>query len=81
MANHQGQSAGGADVLSLGLALAAYLWRSNRRLRELTRLNLEAQTALEVTAAASTTVGLIITDEFTLIKRANPAMTAMLLAG
>jgi diguanylate cyclase (GGDEF)-like protein/PAS domain S-box-containing protein len=78
--DHQGQILLVALMsLSLGLALAAYLWRSNRRLRELTRLNLEAQTALEVTAAAfNSQVGLIITDEFTLIKRANPAMTAIL---
>ena len=65
--------------LALGLTLAAYLWHSNRRLRELTRLNIEAQTGLEVTAAAfNSQVGLVITDEATLVKRANPAMAAIL---
>ena len=55
------------------------LWHSNRRLRELTRLNIEAQTGLEVTAAAfNSQVGLVITDEATLVKRANPAMAAIL---
>jgi diguanylate cyclase (GGDEF)-like protein/PAS domain S-box-containing protein len=59
--------------------LLAYLWRSNRLLRELTDLNREAQTALELTAAVfNSQVGLILTDEHACIQRANPAMTEML---
>jgi diguanylate cyclase (GGDEF)-like protein/PAS domain S-box-containing protein len=68
----------GAVLMAFGLAMLAFLWRSNRRLKELTRLNREAQTALEVTAAAfNSQVGLIVTDELTCIKRANPAMSSI----
>jgi diguanylate cyclase (GGDEF)-like protein/PAS domain S-box-containing protein len=66
-------------LFAAGLGLAGYLWRSNRRLRELTRINMEAQANLEITAAAfNSQVGLIVTDEITRIHRANAAMTAML---
>ena len=66
-------------ALTLGLGLSTYLWRSNLRLRELTRLNREAQSGLEVMAAAfNSQVGLIVTDELTRIQRANRAMTDML---
>ncbi len=66
-------------ALALGLTLSIYLWRNNRQLRKLTRINREAQTSLEVTAAAfNSEVALIVTDELTQIKRANPAMHFML---
>jgi len=65
--------------LLLGLALAAYLWRSNRRLLELTRQNREAQTSLELSAAAfNSQIGLIVTDGMTRIQRANAAMADIL---
>jgi diguanylate cyclase (GGDEF)-like protein/PAS domain S-box-containing protein len=78
--DHQGEIAVGALMaLLLGLGLAGHLWRSNRRLRELTQLNKEAQTSLEIAAAAfNSEVGLIVTDEATQIRRANPAMVALL---
>jgi diguanylate cyclase (GGDEF)-like protein/PAS domain S-box-containing protein len=78
--NHLGEIAVVALVaLLLGMGLAGYLWRSNRRLRELTRLNQEAQTSLEIAAAAfNSEVGLIVTDEVTQIRRANPAMVTLL---
>ncbi len=61
------------------VAVLAYLWRSNRLLSELTNLNREAQTSLELTAAVfNSQVGLIVTDEHACIQRANPAMTAIL---
>jgi diguanylate cyclase (GGDEF)-like protein/PAS domain S-box-containing protein len=62
-----------------GVGIAGYFWSSNRRLRELTKQNLEARTGLEVAAAAfNSQVGLIITDAQTRIRRANPAMARML---
>ena len=69
----------GVLLLSLALAMMAYLWRSNHRLKELTRLNREAQTSLELSAAAfNSQVGLIVTDGLTCIQRANPAMASIL---
>ncbi|WP_223907204.1 EAL domain-containing protein [Rhodoferax lithotrophicus] len=69
----------GALLLSFGLLMLAHLWRSNQRLKELTHLNREAQTSLELTAAAfNSQVGLIVTDGLTRIQRANPAMTSIL---
>jgi diguanylate cyclase (GGDEF)-like protein/PAS domain S-box-containing protein len=69
----------GVVLLMLGLAVLVKLWRSNLRLRELTRLNQEAQTSLELTAAAfNSQVGLIVTDALTRIQRANPAMVTLL---
>ena len=66
-------------LLAGGLGMSAYLWRSNRRLRELTQLHAQAQAGLEVAAAAfDSQVGLSVTDAHTRIKRANPAMTRML---
>lgn len=69
----------GVLAAALVVAMAAYLWRSNRLLRELTDLNREAQISLELTAAVfNSQVGLIVTDERTCIQRANPAMAAIL---
>ncbi|MDD5479584.1 EAL domain-containing protein [Rhodoferax sp.] len=70
----------GLSLVSLfWTALLIYFWRSNRRLKELTRLNRESQTSLELTAAAfNSQVGLIVTDELTRIQRANPAMAFIL---
>ncbi len=69
----------GVLVAAAVVAVLAYLWRSNRLLSELTNLNREAQTSLELTAAVfNSQVGLIVTDEHTRIQRANPAMMAML---
>jgi len=66
-------------LLTAGLGLAVYFWRSNRRLRELTRVNQEAQASLQVAAAAfESQIGLIVTDEQSRILRANPAMAQML---
>lgn len=66
-------------LLALGLTLVVYLWRNNRRLRHLTQLNHEAQTSLELAAAAfSSEVGMIIADDGTRIRGANVAMTALL---
>jgi len=66
-------------VAALVVALMAYLWRSNRLLSELTDLNRDAQTSLELTAAVfNSQVGLIVTDEHACIQRANPAMTSIL---
>lgn len=78
--NNQGEIAVAALVaLLLGLGLAGHLWRSNHRLRDLTRLNKEAQTSLELAAATfNSEVGLIVTDELTRIQRANVAMATML---
>lgn len=75
--DHQGKIAALASALLLaGAGVALYFWRSNRRLRELTRVNQEAQASLVVAAAAfESQIGLIVTDEQTRIKRANPAMT------
>lgn len=65
--------------LLIGLGLSIHSRRNSRRLRELTRLNQEAQVDLEVMAAAfNSQVGLIVTDERAIIKRANRAMTDML---
>jgi diguanylate cyclase (GGDEF)-like protein/PAS domain S-box-containing protein len=78
--NYQGEIALIALVLLLlGLSLAAYLWRSNRRLLELTRQNREAQASLELSAAAfNSQIGLIVTDGVTSIQRANAAMADIL---
>jgi len=66
-------------LMAAGLLLVVYFWRSNARLRELTQINQQAQSALEVAAAAfDSQVGLIVTDEFTRIRRANRAMLALL---
>ncbi|MBP9147979.1 MAG: EAL domain-containing protein [Rhodoferax sp.] len=66
-------------LLVTGLTMAAYFWRSNRRLRELTRVNQEAQASLEVAAAAfDSQVGLVVTDDVACIKLANQAMSALL---
>lgn len=66
-------------LLALGLGLVVYLWHTNRRLRHLTQLSHEAQMSLELAAAAfNSEVGMIVTDEVTRIRRANPAMTALL---
>ncbi len=66
----------GLALLGVGLVVVGVLWRRNRYL---TALNNEAQTALELAAAAfNSQVGLIVTDINTCIKRANPAMAAML---
>ena len=78
--DHSGKVALLTAALLIGmLLLAVYFWQSTRRLRELTRVNREAQTGLEIAAAAfESQVGLIVTDELTRIQRANAAMTAML---
>ncbi len=61
------------------LGLLGWMWRSNRRLRDMTRLYRQAQPGLQVTAAAfSSQVGLIVTDEQTRIVRANQAFCDML---
>lgn len=66
-------------LLALGLSAVIFLWRTNRRLRHLTQLNHEAQTSLELAAAAfNSEVGMVVTDEATRIRRANAAMTALL---
>jgi diguanylate cyclase (GGDEF)-like protein/PAS domain S-box-containing protein len=74
-------------LIKIILALAAIavllallkVWRSNVRLRELTRLSRVTQSDLELTAAAfDSQVGLIVTDELTQIRRANHAMTWVL---
>lgn len=77
--NHQAEITVSALVaLALGLALAAYLWRSNRRLYELTRINSEAQTSLEIAAAAfNSDIGLVVTDQLTHIQRSNEAMATL----
>ncbi len=78
--NHQAEiTLVALSSLLLGLSLAAYLWRSNRRLLELTRQNREAQTSLELSAAAfHSQIGLVVTDGSTRIQRANSAMTDIL---
>jgi len=78
--DHQGKVAMLAGLLlTAGLGLAVYFWRSNQRLRELTRVNLEAQASLVVAAAAfESQVGLVVLDDFTRVKRANAAMAALL---
>ncbi len=66
-------------ALVLVLGVASYLWRSNRELRRSTSLLSEAQARLEVTSAAfDSQVGLIVTDPFTHIVRANAALCEML---
>ena len=66
-------------LLLIGVTMAVYFWRSNRRLRELTRATHEAQASLEVAAAAfDSQVGLVVTDEMARIKLANKAMSALL---
>ncbi|MDD2881812.1 MAG: GGDEF domain-containing protein [Rhodoferax sp.] len=66
-------------LLLLGLSFVVYLWRTNRRLRHLTQLSGEAQTSLELAAAAfNSEVGMVVTDEFTRIRRANSAMATLL---
>lgn len=61
------------------MGMTLHFWQSTRRLRELTRVNREAQADLEVAAAAfESQIGLIVTDQLTRIQRANTAMTAML---
>jgi diguanylate cyclase (GGDEF)-like protein/PAS domain S-box-containing protein len=70
----------GAAVLAIGALLVLLkLWRSNRRLLELTRLSRLTQSDLELTAAAfDSQVGLVVTDELTRIRRANSAMAWVL---
>lgn len=76
--NHQAEITVSALVaLALGLGLAGYLWRSNRRLHELTRINSEAQTSLEIAAAFNSDIGLIVTDQLTHIQRSNEAMATL----
>jgi diguanylate cyclase (GGDEF)-like protein/PAS domain S-box-containing protein len=71
--------AAGLALGLFGLGLLAWQWRSNRRLRDMTRLYRQAQSGLQVTAAAfSSQVGLIVTDEQTRIVRANQAFCEML---
>lgn len=66
-------------LLVAGFGMSAHLWRSNRRLREMTRLYQQAQSSLQVTAAAfNSQVGLIVTDDQTRIVRANQAFCDML---
>jgi diguanylate cyclase (GGDEF)-like protein/PAS domain S-box-containing protein len=66
-------------LLLIGLTLAFHFWRSNRRLRELTRVTHEAQASLEVAAAAfDSQVGLVVTDDMARIKLANKAMSSLL---
>ena len=65
-------------LLSIGLAQAVYLRRSNRLLRELTRTNHEAQASLQLAAAAfHSEVGMVVTDGVTRIQRANAAMASL----
>jgi len=66
-------------LFTSGLGLAVYLWRNNRMLRELTRINREAQSSLQIAAAAfNSEVGMIVTDEAARIQRVNPAMASLL---
>lgn len=61
-----------------GAGLSAYLWVANRKLRRMTTLYAEAQSGLEVTAAAfESQVGIIVTDAQTQIVRANEAFTKL----
>ena len=65
--------------LILFMLMSAYLWQSNRRLRELTKLYGKAQEGLEISAAAfDSQVGLIVTDEHTNILRVNSAFKDIL---
>ena len=62
------------SLLLLVMALSVYLWRKNRRLKELTNLYSDAQAGLKITSAAfKSQVGLIVTDARTHIVRANEA--------
>ncbi len=66
-------------VFALGMCLAVFLWRNNRLLRDLSRINREAQSSLQIAAAAfNSEVGMIVTDGSLRIQRANPAMAALL---
>ena len=66
--------AAGIGIFLMLLTLSVYLWRKNRRLKELTKLYRDAQTGLKITSAAfRSQVGLIVTDAQTHIVRANEA--------
>ena len=70
---------GGLLALVLGGGLTAYLWISNRRLKQMTRLYRDAQQGLQVTAAAfNSQVGLLVAGPDTHIIRANKALCDML---
>lgn len=68
-------------ALLLFLAVASttvYLGIGNRKLRSLTQLYREAQSGLQVTAAAfESQVGIIVTDQNTCIVRANKSFTTL----
>ena len=70
----------GLLVIALSVAtVAAFLWRQNRRLRDMGQLVEEAQQHLELTATAfNSHVGLIVTDAQTHILRANAAICELL---
>ncbi len=62
-----------------GLTLSLLLWRSNRRLRELSKLYFNARASLQTTAAAfDSQVGLLVTDNHRKILRVNTAFTQIL---
>ena len=66
-------------LLVVGLVVSLYLYISNRNLRRLTALYRKAQEDLEIMAVAfNSQVGLIVTDRFTRIVRANHAFCATL---
>ena len=78
------QNSGNLRALGLLLLVAVllvvlYLYVSNRNLRRLTALYSQAQEDLEIMAVAfNSQVGLIVTDRFTRIVRANDALCATL---
>jgi len=68
-----------ATMVLVGLVVSAYLFRTNRHLRQLTGLYERAKQDLQMTSAAfDSQVGLIITDGYTRVLRANDAFTAIL---
>lgn len=69
----------GLVLLAAILLVTLYLYVSNRNLRRLTALYARAQEDLEIMAVAfNSQVGLIVTDRFTRIVRANDALCATL---
>ena len=65
-------------LFAMALTLAVYMWRSNRLLRHLTRINHESHASLQLAAAAfNSEVGMVVTDAVTRIQRANSAMACL----
>ncbi len=77
---YQGPASAVLALVSLGgLSFSGLLWRSNRRLRELSALYMKARASLQTTAAAfDSQVGLLVTDSAQRVLRVNAALTQIL---